>query len=185
MHRSESGFSLIEVLVAALVLAFGVIGAIGMQLVALRTTQQSAFHSSALHLAADMADRMRANISRMQAADRDNPYLQIDFAAGQSAPQIDTACYDPQGCDPQQIAQLEIDEWLRRLAEMLPGARARICRDAAPWHTADASFSWDCAETSPLAPVVIKIGWRDKDESGGEDRISGPRIVLTVASFAQ
>lgn len=185
MQRSEGGFSLIEVLVAALVLAFGVIGAIGMQLTALRTTQQSIFHSSALHLAADMADRMRANLGRMQTFDRDNPYLQVDFAAGQSVPHSDTECYDPRDCDPRQIAQLEIDAWLRRLAETLPDARVRICRDIAPWHTADASFSWDCKETGPSAPVLIKIGWRDKDESGGEERISSPRIALPVASFAQ
>ncbi|HTH44528.1 MAG TPA: type IV pilus modification protein PilV [Oxalicibacterium sp.] len=184
MQKSEGGFSLIEVLVAALVLAFGVIGAIGMQLAALRTTQQSAFHSSALHLAADMADRMRANIGRMQTTDHDNPYLQVDYAAGQAA-KSDIACYDAPGCDPQQIAQFEIDEWLQQIDRALPQARVRICRDAAPWQLAAQNFNWDCAGANASAPVVIKIGWRDKDEADSDARASAPRIALTVASLTQ
>src|SRR5690606_15894095 len=59
-ENGENGFSLIEVLVAVFVLAVGVIGAAGMQLAALRTTQQSSFQTRALHLAAEMADYMRA-----------------------------------------------------------------------------------------------------------------------------
>jgi len=185
MQRSECGFSLIEVLVAALLLAFGVFGAIGMQLAALRTTQQSAFHSGALHLAAEMSDLMRANVGRMQMSDRDNPYLQVDYAAAQSASQTATTCHDAYDCDSQKIAQREIDEWLRRLADALPQARVRICRDAAPWRTAEKNFSWDCTETSASAPIVIKIGWRDKNEASSEERALHPQIVLPAASFTQ
>ena len=54
MASTEHGFSLIEVLISVFVLAVGVIGAAGMQLTALRTTQQSVFQTKALHLATEM-----------------------------------------------------------------------------------------------------------------------------------
>src|SRR5690606_29049477 len=78
---TENGFSLIEVLVAVFVLAVGVIGAAGMQLAALRTSQQSSFQTRALHLAAEMADVMRANVGQMKRADAANPYLHVDYRA--------------------------------------------------------------------------------------------------------
>src|SRR3954468_11288154 len=90
---NHAGFSLIEVLVSVLVLAIGVIGAAGMQLTALRTSQQSAFQTAALELAADMADKMRANDSQMRRTD--NYYLSVDFRSGENgAPAAPSAmCY--------------------------------------------------------------------------------------------
>jgi type IV pilus assembly protein PilV len=188
-RRAERGFSLIEVLVSVFVLAFGVIGALGMQLTALKTARQSAFQSSALHLAAEMADHMRANVRFMQSAGSHNPYLQVDYDAGAPAPELALNCYSGGAdCDGRQLAQFDIDEWLNRLKTALPGARVRICRDAAPWSTTEQNFSWTCpsAETG-AAPIVIKIGWRDGDERSAHEEVtsSAPRIVLAVASVAQ
>jgi type IV pilus assembly protein PilV len=166
-----------EVLVSAFVLAFGVIAAIGMQLTAFRTTQQSAFQTHALHLAADMADRMRANFTRMQLADPDNPYLQVDFQSGQAASISGFDCYRADAdCDANEIAQFDIQEWLARLDKTLPNARVRICRDAG-------SLGWDCDGSSGLMPVVIKIGWHDKGVRSDDSSNAAPGLVLTVASF--
>jgi type IV pilus assembly protein PilV len=183
MCKSEGGFSLLEVLVSAFVLAFGVIAAIGMQLTAFRTTQQSAFQTHALHLAADMADRMRANLTRMQLSDPDNPYLQVDYQSGQSASASGVDCYRADAdCDASQVAQFDIEEWLLRLDQALPNARARICRDAV-LASADAGASWDCDASKESGPVVIKIGWRDKEQRSEDSGNAAPALVLTVASF--
>lgn len=184
MQKSEGGYSLIEVVVSAFVLAFGVIGAIGMQLTALRTTQQSAFQSNALHLAADMADRMRANVAHMRAADSDNPYLQVDFQSGDGASNASFDCYGAGAdCGPLQIAQFDVAEWLAQLDRSLPNARARICRDATLSSATGENLSWNCNASTAFAPVVIKIGWRDKDQASESNDISAPRLALTVASF--
>ena len=63
----QKGFTLIEVMVAVFVLAVGVLGMAGMQAVSVRESQNSIFRSTADILAADMADRLRAN--RTDAAD--------------------------------------------------------------------------------------------------------------------
>lgn len=187
---TENGFSLIEVLVAVFVLAVGVIGAAGMQLAALRTSQQSSFQTRALHLAAEMADVMRANVGQMKRADAANPYLHVDYRASAAPPASAVSCYgiDAQ-CDADELAQFEIAEWLRRLATALPGGRARICRDAAPWDEGGQRFRWECTVAQGhAASIVVKIGWQERQADGRllhEDGIDAPGIALLVAPYAE
>ncbi|GGI54358.1 hypothetical protein GCM10011430_15320 [Oxalicibacterium solurbis] len=190
---TENGFSLIEVLVAVFVLAVGVIGAAGMQLAALRTAQQSSFQTHALHLATEMADYMRANVGQMRRIDAVNPYLRVDYRASgvAASPASSVNCYgiDAQ-CDEDELAQFEIAEWLRRLAAALPGARTRICRDAAPWDKGGQRFRWECtaAQGHAIASIVIKIGWRERHADGRllhEDGSDAPGIALLVAPYVE
>lgn len=57
----QSGVSLLEVLIALLVLAVGVLGAVLLQTNALRYSASAADHTQATFIAYDMLDRMRAN----------------------------------------------------------------------------------------------------------------------------
>lgn len=187
----QTGFSLIEVLISVFVLTVGVIGAAGMQLTALRTTQQSVFQNNALQLAAEMADRMRTNIGPMRMADPDNPYLGVDYRSSSSvSSEAGINCYGEDAyCDAQQLAQFDIADWLKRLDSSLPGGRVRICRDAMPWNATIQSFDWSCSSAPGNdAPFVIKIGWQQKNLDGlpeQDDGSSAPIIALTVAPYTQ
>lgn len=195
MASTEHGFSLIGVLISVFVLAVGVIGAAGMQLTALRTTQQSVFQTKALHLATEMADKMRANVTQMQLDDAINPYLRVDYQASliTTSHQSTHHCYGTDTyCDSGQLASFDIERWLRRIDSELPGGRVRICRDAEPWNTANRHFNWDCVAANGMASIaslVIKIGWSDKNHDGKSTGDGGktfaPTIVLTVAPYAQ
>lgn len=57
----QTGFSLIEVMIAVLVLAVGLLGASSMQLSALRYTDSARYRSQASFIAYDILDRIRAN----------------------------------------------------------------------------------------------------------------------------
>lgn len=57
----QSGVSLLEILIALLVLAVGVLGAVLLQTNALRYSLSAADHTQATFIAYDMLDRMRAN----------------------------------------------------------------------------------------------------------------------------
>jgi type IV pilus assembly protein PilV len=186
----QTGFTLTEILISVFVLALGVIGAAGMQLSALRTTQQSAFHTSALELAADMADKMRANTAAMKQPD--NPYLKVDYQSvvdngGDAGPH----CYGVgANCDPQQLAEFDIREWKKRIKASLPDGRAVICRDAAPWNDKARELSWTCsAATVNTGSLVIKIGWQSKNPDGSLIRDEGkqfaPSVALTVEPYAK
>jgi len=59
-HRQD-GFTMIEVLVAVLVLAIGLLGVAGVQLLSMQQTTNSNVRSQATLYAQDLAERMRAN----------------------------------------------------------------------------------------------------------------------------
>jgi type IV pilus assembly protein PilV len=57
----QAGISLIEMLIALLVLSFGLLGMAGLQTYALRNNNNAYYRSQASELANDIVDRMRAN----------------------------------------------------------------------------------------------------------------------------
>lgn len=61
--KKNKGFTLIEVLVATLILAIGILGLAGLQATGLRNNLSAYNRSQATQLAYNMADRMRANIT--------------------------------------------------------------------------------------------------------------------------
>lgn len=59
--KGAEGFSLIEVLVALVILAFGLLGLAGLQMAGLRNNDSAYLRSQATFHAYDIVDRMRAN----------------------------------------------------------------------------------------------------------------------------
>ncbi len=59
--KKQRGLSMIELLVAVLVLAIGVLGITAMQMVSLQNNRGALFRAEAVQLAYDMMDRIRAN----------------------------------------------------------------------------------------------------------------------------
>lgn len=65
------GFSLIEVLVAIVVLSIGLLGLAALQVSGLRVGQSSFYRAQAAQLATDMADRLRANAGQARTCELD------------------------------------------------------------------------------------------------------------------
>lgn len=172
-RKRTAGFSLIEVLVALLVLGLGVLTVASMQLTALRTTQQTGFQSAAVQLAAEMAETVRAALSRSTAAS--SLLLGLDLIAGQSHLQPPAKLCYQSDCAAPELAAFEIYEWQKKMATALPGARVQICAEA-PGSSADRA-SWKCGG-GRAASVVIKVGWREKAEKAESE--PPPKLALTV-----
>ena len=185
----QIGFSLIEVLIAVFVLALGVIGVAGMQLTAMRTSQQSAFQTTAVELAAEMADKMRANDQQMKLPDGANPFLNVDYQSLSGVPtSAHATCYSRSAnCSAEELAEFDISEWEKRLKASLPASRAKICRDGRPWDSGAKSLTWACDASS--GSIVIKIGWQARNPDGSftvERGTSFPPIVaLTVMPYTK
>ena len=179
------GTTLVEVLVALLLLAVGLLSGSAMQLSSLRARHESALLSTAMQLAASMAERMRANSAQLQLPDADNPYLGLDYQAGPiDEPGGAPACLGDTACNAAQLAQFDIAEWKQQLRKDLPGARLRICRDALAWDAAAQGLQWSCSGGSG-APVVIKLGWRGRqarDRAAPEPAM--PKIAMQLAAGA-
>jgi type IV pilus assembly protein PilV len=178
------GTTLVEVLVALLLLAVGLLGGSAMQLSSLRARHESALLSTAMQLAASMAERMRANSMQMRAVDADNPYLGLDYEAGPlDDPGGAPACLGDTVCSAAQLAQSDIAEWKQQLRKDLPGAGLRICRDSLAWDAAAQGLQWNCSGGSG-APVVIKLGWRGRQTRGraGQEAAAMPKIAMQLAA---
>ncbi|GGY57189.1 type IV pilus modification protein PilV [Pseudoduganella albidiflava] len=174
--RQVAGFTLLEVLIAVLVLALGLIGGTAMQLHAMRTRHESALLSASVQMATAMADRIRTNAGQIPAV-----YLGVDVGAhaGPVPAAPDNACRD-QPCDAAQIARLDVYELSRQVRAALPAGRARVCRDAQPYVAG--KLRWACSGAAD-DPVVVKIGWRGKRPDGTPEHDGGtvPGVAIAVA----
>jgi type IV pilus assembly protein PilV len=115
---SQGGASLIEVLVAMLILSFGMLSLSGMLAYAVQMPKLSGYRASAMSIAAGHIERMRANT--------------VGFAGGSYNDTLTysvsgTACTYP-SCSPATIAQLDRMETVRSLGnELVQGGMRMVC----------------------------------------------------------
>lgn len=111
-HQRESGFSLIEVLIALLVLAIGLLGLAALQAQGLRFNHDAYVRTQATHIAYDIVDRMRVN--------------RTNLAAYTAAPAV-----APFACDPTvSTVAMDLECWYAGLAASLPGGTGLITTNA-------------------------------------------------------
>ena len=150
-HRpGTSGFTLIEVLIAMVVLSIGLLGVAGLQVSGLRANHSSSMRSQATYLSYDMADRMRANIRGVNGGSYNNL----------SGDPGDPGCA-ASGCTPAQMAQTDLHEWNSANAANLPSGAGAVCLDSTPDDGTPTSIACDGAGTA----YAIKVWWTD-DKSG-------------------
>ena len=146
-RKAQSGFSLIEVLVAALVLSIGLVGVAALQALSLQNNQSSFMRSQATALAYDLADRARANLSSAT----NNLY-------NPATATLTTSCLTTVGCSPQQLAQHDLAEWTAAVATALPMGTGFICLDSTP---NDGTGTGDPQCDASGNQVAVKIWWDD------------------------
>lgn len=109
MLNKQQGFSFIEVLIAFLVLATGIIGTVAMQAVAKRNSFDATQRAQALAMANDIIDRIRANSSEAAS------YNGVNYGAGDIAAPNPRCQTQGANCTPAQIALNDRFEWDQRL----------------------------------------------------------------------
>lgn len=112
------GFTLIEVLVALVVLAVGMLGLAVLLVEGLQGSRTAIEHTQAVNLAADIAERMRSNRAAASA---------YDTAEGTPAPRRDANCEAAAGpCDPRAMASHDLRLWLDDVAATLPDGHGAV-----------------------------------------------------------
>lgn len=96
--QSQSGMSMIEILITIVISAVGLLGLAGMQMVSLKNVNNTQFRTLATIYAYDMAERMRSNRAGVDA----NGYDAIDGT------ETDPGCTP---CSAAQIAQADAYQW--------------------------------------------------------------------------
>lgn len=149
------GFTLIEVMVALIVLVLGVLGAAAMTLNAIRDSKQSSLRSVASALAYEMGDLMRAN---RYGTLTPPPYQEAVFTAAPPSGPIAT-CWTT-GCSVSDMAKNDYYEWSQKLVSTngLPNGAAVICHDAG-------LANYPTCDNSATAPLVVKLRWDEKNNN--------------------
>ncbi len=112
----SAGFSIIEVLVALLVLAIGLLGLAALQAQGLRFNHDAYVRTQATHLASDIIDRMRVN-----------PENLADYTAADPDLLCDPTFEDLQGGT---TIEMDLSCWYDAVEENLPGGSAIITANA-------------------------------------------------------
>lgn len=100
--KKDNGFTLIEVLIATVVLAIGLLGLAGLQVTSLRNNQSAYNRSQATQLAYDIADRIRANVAGAATYTAITPISTATAKAN---------CKNTTGCSTADMAENDLFEW--------------------------------------------------------------------------
>jgi type IV pilus assembly protein PilV len=115
MNIKQTGFTLVETLVALVVLSVGLLGVAGLQIFGLRGNMSAASRTQATYFADDIIDRMRANY--VVARGPDAAHLQYQVTMGATA----SSAADP-------IALADVTAWLAEL-QQLPSGQGSVSVD--------------------------------------------------------
>lgn len=137
--RRAAGFSLIEVLIALVVLAFGLLGLALLQTVNLKYTQSANQRTQAVNLAGQLLDMMRSNRSQLP------EYIMTPANFSSITPPAS-------GCASTGLmgAAGNVPRWQCDVKETLgPDATARVAVDA-PTRTVTVTVTWVEQNASPI-----------------------------------
>jgi len=131
----QRGLSMIEILVTLTIVAFGLLGLLGLQARALSFQKDSFDRKAAAELVAQLAERMRANHLGFLAGS-----YTVVFAQATATPAAVTTCAAP--CTSAQVATRDLDEWRIELRRRIPGSAAYIQWDPANPSWVNVSIAW-------------------------------------------
>lgn len=170
MRSRQGGVSLIEVMVAMVILGAGILGLAAMQARALAVSQSGFYRSIAADLAADLAERIRVNrtpfLSMGSSTAVDTAFAQVLPPNFGKCPQNTSNPGAPPTCSAQDaghqayLVATEMQEWNDALRAQLPNAR----------------YSWDRVDVAgggvPVAGFyryTLTITWQDDRNSASPD----------------
>ena len=124
------GFTLVEVLIALIILSVGMLGIAGLYVHSMQAGRTSLFRHHAVTLAGDVADRIRAN-----------PRAAIAYSQAGANNNCVNGGVD---CTPAQMAGNDVFLWDQQAADTLPNGTVTVDFDNAviPW-TYQITIAWD------------------------------------------
>ena len=161
-HKSPSqrGVSLIEALVAWLVLALGIMGMAGIQIRTLVESRTTNSRALALQMADDLLERMQGNSTIRLNPPVVNPYV-VGWGAF-AAPPVDCVTHV---CDGAQLAAFDLAQWKISLTRVLPAGDAQV-------------FQSD----TDKAQFGVLIGWTEIQAKNQGQAVDAEAILYSDAS---
>jgi type IV pilus assembly protein PilV len=157
--RAQHGFTLIEVLVAMVVISLGLLGLAGLQVASLNNNQIAYHRSIASQQADDMADRIRANIDAVRAGNFDNPTATSD-----------PGCLDSD-CSVSEMAESNFVQWNANIGLLLPDGIGTVQCAVGP--------AANCTTNTAGVNRVfdIRVSWTEKTAGGNQTQSFTTRFM--------
>ena len=111
-----AGFTMLEILIAIVILSIGLLGLAGLHAAGLKNTQNANYRTVAMFQAYDMADRMRSNAEGLYNGAYDNITTSIPS---------DPGCIST-GCTYSQLGDYDQRVWNQNNAAWLPSGRGTV-----------------------------------------------------------
>lgn len=155
LTKTQSGFTLLEVLVAIVVLSLGLLGLAGLQAASLSNNQTAYYRGIAIQQAYDIADRLRANLAGVGSPN----YSYNNLTAG--LPVGNPDCFAA-ACTPANMAISDHRQWNTANAALLPNGNGTVV-------CADGPAAAGCTAATGNWVFNITVMWTEKGTGGGAD----------------
>ncbi|WP_210395818.1 type IV pilus modification protein PilV [Motiliproteus sediminis] len=143
IKKHQTGFTLVEILVAVLVLSVGILGLVGLESLAMQSNQEAYFRSQATLLSYELADRMRANPSTDYSTVTPASHGCVSYTGAATS------------CSSLQVAEEDVLNWQAAIAEKLPAGTGSI---SASGSLLSVNVLWDSNRNgSPDQTFSIKV----------------------------
>lgn len=163
--QPQRGVTLIESLVALVVIALGILGILGVQMRTLTDTQTGVRRAQAIRLIEDMGERMKVNPNALANI---NAYVTA-FADTPTLPNCAS------GCNAEQLAAYDVAVWKRIVRENLPTGQASIFVPPAESGLA----------TGLGRQLGVMIAWRENERAGTKtDDIDATKVRAADGTFS-
>lgn len=155
------GATLIEILVALLVVVIGLLGMTALQTASLRQLQSAFLRTQAGILGGDMLERVLAN--------REGAALGA-YEGGVVG--LNPDCESLAGCDAAELAGHDMAQWQAVLQGSLPAGTGIVCIDSTPHDGAPEATGCDGVALGSATFYAVKIWWDDDRDGVAEKRIT-------------
>ena len=173
----NAGFTLLEVLVAVLVLSFGLLGIAGLLLSTMQNNTIAAQRTTATFLVQDITDRINQNLNATKTLDRSGASRTPDYL---NSVGTNNNCYGPaptgQCANPSAVAEKDLYIWNALIKNSLPGGEGVVCRDSTP--DDGTKFSDAQCDNLDTSPWVVKIFWTVREEDQVSTVTTGGKLKI-------
>ena len=153
--RLQAGLSMIEVLVTMAIVAFGVLGLLGLQARALSYQRDSFDRRTAAEMVSQLAERIRANHMGLVNGD-----YQSGFTVATPTPVAISACATPTACTEAELATRDLGQWFAEYRRRIPGGATYVDWDPANTRSIRISLAWPEPQQTANDPLCDQLNLR-------------------------